>query len=182
MFSKINPKQIITDHFDTFTNHRTGKPMKTDYLVFFGIPLVVAIILVIVCKIKLDHNAGNILITSLSIFAALLFNLLLLVYDIVHKENNNSTIQEALKQIFANISFSIFISIITIFLLLVDFFFDDVFTSCIYFIASSFDFVIYWFIALFTLTLLMILKRIHSLLSNEFLEIMKNNNKTPRDH
>ena len=170
MFSKINPKSIITDHLQTLINHRTGKPMKTDYIVFFGIPLIIALIFVCLFKISLDQKAGNILITSLSIFAALLFNLLLLVYDIVRKEEKNPLIIKALKQVFANISFSIFISIVTVFLLLIDFFFNDIINSWCYIIASCFDFIIYWFVALFTLTLLMILKRIHNLLSNEFSE------------
>lgn len=168
MFDKINPKLIIIDHLKTLTNNRTGKPMKTDFFLFFGIPIVVAFVFLCLLRIELDGNSVGILTTSLSIFAALLFNLLLLVYDVVRKEENNPLRHEALKQIFANISFSIFVSIVAVFLLMIDFLFDSFFEKWYFAIGVGVDFVIYWFISLFTLTLLMILKRIHILLSKEF--------------
>jgi len=171
--SKLNVSSIITDHFATFKNFKTGKRKIGDYFVFLILPFVISIFF-ICFNILLTKELSNILITALSIFAALLFNLLLLTYDIINKNSHvnftDTTLKQKkqlkhkfLKEIYANISFSILISIISVILLLGNYFLP---CGLIYLL---FNFFSYFFIILFLLTLFLILKRIHILLSKEFI-------------
>ena len=165
MFSKIDVRCIVSDHLATLQDAATGRRMKTDYFVFFGLPIVVAFCLAFVLNLSLNQGAVGILVTSLSIFAALLFNLLLLIYDVVRKvERGSQGLKETfLSQIYSNISFAILVSIVSIIVLLVAYF--DLNGSCF---ALATSFAVYYLVTLFILTLFMILKRVHILLSREF--------------
>ena len=168
MLDKINPKNIILDHISTLKNYRTQKTSFGDIFTFFILPLIIGVFLLFFIKIEISDGVINILITSLSIFAALLFNLLLLVYEIVNGNGNKTKIKsKALKEIYSNISFSIFSSILAVILLLL--------YSIIYTYVNGkqifiwiINFLIYYLTITFLLTLFMILKRIHVLLSKEF--------------
>lgn len=165
MISKINTADIIKDHLRTLTNEHSGKVSVGDFLLFFGLPTIVGLAL-LWFKGVFGSNIGGILITAFSIFAALLFNLLLLVYDIVKKTDEPSLKRRFLKQIYSNISYAVFISIALIIFLLA------------YFVAMTSDklltarfvlaFFVYALSGNFVLTMLMILKRIHILLATEF--------------
>ena len=165
MLSKINIGRIVRDHLATLQDDATGRRMKSDYLVFFGLPIVVAFFLAFVLNLSVNQGAVGILVTSLSIFAALLFNLLLLIYDVVSKvEQGSRKLKERyLSQVYSNISFAILVSIVSIIVLLVAYF--DLDGSCF---ALATSFVVYYLVTLFLLTLFMILKRVHILLSREF--------------
>jgi len=133
---------------------------------------------------------------SLSVFAGLLFNLLLLVYDIIGKPNSNKRPLRAtlLKELSSNISFGILISVVTIILLLV---FSLATTSDVLtnhnVISNNINissnntneaydfalldaqtmpyllaFLIYYLVSIFILNLFMILKRFHIILRSEF--------------
>lgn len=166
MISKINVTNIFKDHISTLKDYHTGKYLKSDFILFFAVPLVVAI-LVFIFLGEISDTAVVVLATSLSIFAALLFNLLLLVYDSIRKEEKQSIEDKPrlllLKQIFYNISFGILISVLTIILLIL-------FSQNLYFciLQKIISFLAYYLITLFILTLLMILKRTHILISGEF--------------
>ena len=178
MFDKINIKNIIKDHFSTLVNERTGNKSVIDYFVFIGIPILISSLLVFVFD-DLKQFA-TILITSLSIFTGLLFNLILLTYDLI-KRNEAEPIQvdvenerktkldddkkvkgKILKQIFTNISYSILIAIFSIISLLLLYIWDHHLYKLII------VFLVYFFVVNFFLTLLMVLKRTHRLLSSEF--------------
>lgn len=167
MFNKINILQIIKDHFATLRDYGTKKQRVSDYLLFIGIPLLLSLVAWFL-KLRLVNDIINILITSLSIFAALLLNLLLLIFDIVRKNernidgsNNNERKLEFLKEIYSNISYSILISILTlIFLMLLNFIKNSL-------AGEICTLIIFTFLINFILSLLMILKRVHSLLSRE---------------
>jgi len=165
MFSKINIGRIIRDHLDTLRDDATGQRMISDYILFFGLPLVSSGLLLFGLSLPIDQGAVGILVTSLSVFAALLFNLLLLIYDIVRKaEGQNASLKEKfLGQIYANISFAILVSILSIIVLLAAYF--DLEGR---FFLSAASFTAYYLVSLFILTLFMILKRVHILLSREF--------------
>lgn len=166
MFNKINIKQIIADHLATLQSFRTGKVSIGDLVVFFGLPGVLSALIVWLLHYKLGRDFSNVLITSLSVFSALLFNLLLLIYDILRKEDKEKEESKLrrrfLKEIYANISFSILVSVITIILLLL--LFVDIQNEGI---ISIINFFIYFLVTNFILTLLMVLKRVHILLSQE---------------
>jgi protein-S-isoprenylcysteine O-methyltransferase Ste14 len=111
-------------------------------------------------------------VTSLSVFAALLFNLLLLTYDIIAKASTTEK-KIFLKEVYSNISYSILVAVITVVItLLFDIMapmireIDSVaITYAIYRILNGF---IYFIAGNFILSLLMVLKRIHVLMSTEF--------------
>ena len=71
---------IVLDHVGTWRDYSTEKYRPSDFLLFLGVPVAIAGVLVYFYG-NLRPNLITIVATSLSIFAALLFNLLLLVYD-----------------------------------------------------------------------------------------------------
>ncbi|KYC44579.1 MAG: hypothetical protein APG10_01603 [Candidatus Methanofastidiosum methylothiophilum] len=207
MLDKINITNIIKDHLNTLKDFRVVKKnggnfksapyYKEDLLLFFALPLLTSILL-LYFDLLLNKELANVLITSLSIFAALLFNLLLLIYDVNKKNNIISGDKHTLiGQIYSNISFSIFIAIITIIILIIFFLSSghiynqcleinsnnttminnttmvnaaSINTTCLNYslIATYlFSFTSYYLVVLFILTLFMILKRINLLLWDE---------------
>lgn len=182
LFEKIDTIQIIKDHIDTLYDYKTKNKRPADIILFFGIPIIISFILPLF-KIFISTNLANILITSLSVFAALLFNLLLLLFDALEKQKekckyryedgtvesreltkHENLIRTFMQEIFSNISFGIFISVLAIvFLLLTQMisvpYFSIFFQVCSYYLAIQ-----------FILTLFLVLKRIHLLLKEEFSE------------
>ena len=173
MLTKINIIKIISDHLLTLQDYRTKKTSSKDILLFYLLPVLISAFLV-ATEFKLKEGLVEILITSFSIFTALLFNLLLLTFDIVRekleltpgKENKDKLYYEIkkdlLKQAYANISYSIFVSILGLLFLLLSqiemcLLCKTILCGIIYFICFN-----------FILTLFLILTRIHTLLSNEF--------------
>jgi uncharacterized Tic20 family protein len=211
VLEKINVIKVFEEHFETLKKYNSDSYSLEDIFLFIILPAILAYAL-IRCNISLTNNVIIILVTSFSIFAALLFNLLLLIYDIVSKsngrksnENNNdiestaninegssnkiekkkkknlSLKEKLLKQTYVNISFNITISIISITFLLILYLMKETIAIAIdggnisQTILSVFQslipvlsFFIYYFLIQFMLTLFMILKRIHVLLSKEF--------------
>ena len=107
MFKKINVIEIVEKHLSTLKNHRTNKIHIPDVILFVLIPLFLSLALIYFRNL-LNKDMANILVTSFSIFAGLLLNLLLLVFDLVDKEgNNNDNIRNALEELYLNISFCI---------------------------------------------------------------------------
>ena len=170
MISKINILKIIVDHFETHKNYTNGKTNISELILFYVLPIAVALYLVLT-GIYFKESIVDILITSFSIFTALLFNLLLLVFDIIRRNSDNNGNEDQrkvklkntlLKQVYSNISYSILISIISLLLLL----FLQVVSNEV--VCKIINFVVFFMALNFILTLLQILKRIHILLSNEF--------------
>jgi hypothetical protein len=183
MFTKISVLKIIKDHILTLKNNQTKKISYLDIILFFIVPLIVSGIMVYL-GIFLNDSLVNALITSFSIFSALLFNLLLLVYDISEKDakstnsqtnssapKKNNIRQTVIKEIYINVSFSILVSLTTV-VILITYFLKP--SNCIVWIVNICSvqwllaLVIYYCVILFILTLLMILKRIYKLLAQEF--------------
>ncbi len=163
---KLNLIRIIRDHIQTLKNYNSGRYSFWDFVVFLLFPLVIAGCLTyFLCA--LNKDLINTLITSLSVFAALLFNLLLLIYDIVKKANPSDSFAELktrfLREIYANISYSILISMLAIILLLV-----SSLNVSNHFFQTALTYLVYFLLGNFILTLFMILRRVHILLSTEF--------------
>lgn len=160
MFTKIDLTKVILDHLETLRDMR-GKIVLSDIFVFFGIPVLVAAVIWF-SNVTFEDGFVNLLVTSLSIFAALLFNLLLLIYDIIRKPEVGRKIKtKFLKEIFSNISYSIMVSILTVILLMILNYDIKAINGIIQVLVT--------FLAVnFILTLLMILKRVHFLLAKEF--------------
>lgn len=167
MINKINVYDIVRDNYRTLVHDSDGSRSDWDIAMFVGVPLIASAALLFV-KGVFGQNIGGVLITAFSIFAALLFNLLLLVYDIVKKSEKAATGLKArfLKQVYSNISYSVFISIALIVILLA--YFVVMSSPRLIYVKNGLAFLVYFLSANFILTMLMILKRVHILLSKEF--------------
>jgi hypothetical protein len=182
MFSKISIFGIIKDHIGTLRDNRTNKIYIPDIILFFVIPGIISSVM-IQFEIRLNDGFVNALITSFSIFSALLFNLLLLVYSISDKPENNYNNSDALerdkvvrrrillREIYINISFLILISTIAVVSLLTYFLKSsncNIWAIDICSLKWLLALIVYYLAAQFILTLLMVLKRIYRLLSRAF--------------
>lgn len=170
MLDKVNILCIWRDHLDTLRDFGTGERRGADVMLFFATPMLV-VTLAIVIHGPMDGTEVAILITAFSIFAALLLNLLLLIFGLVRRNKSSDDVLadqriELLRETYSNISFCILISIAAIALLL------------LYLLDSRHNFVIpgldylmssfvYYMTTVFLLTLVMVLKRVHILLSKE---------------
>lgn len=182
MFEKLNIWCIIRDHFLTLRSGENilkedTKLSKVDLFLFVLFPLILATLLFLF-GVRLSNDNVNSMLTIFSIFTALLFNLLLLVFDITQNNYKNDRLSPrdkilkiVLKNIFSNISFLILNSIVLlIFLLLLIFNFEIVpaFETIENFLRGFAYITIYSLSINFILTLIMILKRIHLLLNKQF--------------
>lgn len=163
ILEKINIKQIIKNHLATLVNDNSKKSEFSDWLTFLIIPLIVAGILCYL-KIELSERAINIVITTLSILVGLLFNVIVILFDILKRDNSERIKNRLLKQLLTNISYSIFISLLIIFLTVMTFFQIEIWISIC-------TFLVYFFLSHFALTVLMILKRVYALFLNEMDEL-----------
>lgn len=167
MSSKINISQIVIDHLSTLRNENTGKISAVDIMIFLLVPLILAVISYLVGW-SLSKDATNLVVTAMSIFAGLMINVLVLIYTVaLNTKPTDETVEEAilekrfLRQIFANISFSICTSVLIVVVL-----------SCSYFLEAKAQLLVtsiaFLLLGNFLLTLLMTLKRLHILLSKRF--------------
>src|SRR5215831_11060237 len=114
--SKINPFRIISDHFRTLKEHGSTSMGIGDVFIFLLIPLILAGV-GFWRQINFKAETINIIVTAFSVFAALLFNLLMLIYGLVQRkdDSNESRLKAAfLKEIYSNISFTVFVSLLII--------------------------------------------------------------------
>jgi hypothetical protein len=117
--TKLNLTDILTDHIGTLKNVNTGKLSKLDLLVFFGIPVVLSVV-VYLLKIDLGPVSIGILISALSILAGLLINVLVLLYtvkEIGPTESQKSEQIALIKEVNANLLYEITLAILLVVLL-----------------------------------------------------------------
>ena len=186
MFDNINVWVIVKGHLKTLKVYRSDKTSTEDVILFLVIPFLGALSLVLFLDYRLDVDAINALITSLSVFSGLLFNLLLLIYDLLRKENtkddskiipeesirdeskeiseevSSSLRRTFLSHIYAHISFTILTAVLSITLLL--FLFIKINFPIL---TISINVAVIFLIINFILTMLMILQRVHILISTE---------------
>lgn len=181
MNSKINIGSLIKGHIKTLYNASTKKLDFSDIVTFFVLPALVAI-LGSFWGIFLSIDIISLLVNFGSIFTALLLSVLVLVYDQVGKVNeklnedknkNDSMLKlksSLLQDLYFNISYSMIVSLFLIMLCLVysmgsKFILDIPWTE----IELSINRLLFLPLIIFVtinllLTILMIIKRLHSLL------------------
>lgn len=159
MFSKINISTVLRKHFATLKNDNTQKLDWDDYLLFLVLPIFISIVL-IYFDCLLSDQLINIVVSSLSILVGLLFNIIVLLFDIIKRDSQQKIKNEILKEILANISFTIFISLISIIITLISY-------INIIWLKVTTNAILYFLLCLFFLTVLMILKRMFKLFENE---------------
>ncbi len=168
MLTKISIKDIILDHLSTIKNDNSKKMEFKDVFVFFIIPLIFPA-LMLYTKSYLKTGIIDTLITIFSIFVGLLLNVLVVIFDIIQK-GKSIIMKRLIKETFSNISFTILLSIFTILTLIICRLADKseceltVAWECTRIVSNAIS---YYFLILFLLTLLMIVRRIHIILSDE---------------
>lgn len=162
---KINVGRILAGHFKTLRNHNTGKVEFDDVFTFLILPIIGASTLSCF-GIQLNDSATNIIITTLSILVGLLFNVIVIIFDIIKRDSSKKMKNELLNELLTNISYSIVISILIICVTLLTYI--DIAT-----IRSVATWVVFLLIGNYFLTVLMILKRVYILFVNELDEIEK---------
>lgn len=171
MFNKINVIDIVADHYKTLVSFNTKKVKITDYFLFIGVPILVAFF-AYYFSIVISSNSAAVVTTAVTILAGLLFNLLILIHTINSHKKIYTTSKDTDKffmEIYANISYSILISLFCLVPLVYLSFSDNTEIEKNYkdILIYASSIVIFLIVHLF-LTLLMVLKRIHYLLSIEF--------------
>lgn len=173
MFDKVNVKAIISDHLSSFYDFRSSRRSWSDIILFWGTPICVAGI----CAWKgllLSTSSVNSILTAFSIFAGLLFNLLIMVLTFLQTSLNSKvpvelsdlmTRKQILREVTANLSFSILLSIAIVAVSVVaqsmagqNQYYIDRYASGILVIGTI----------NFSLTLVMLLKRMYKLMQFEF--------------
>src|SRR4051812_47041029 len=103
LVAKINVTPIVRAHIATLRDASLGstKVFKLDLGVFYGLPVLVALLSWVVIP---NDNLTASLITSLSVFAALLFNLLMLVLNVIEKRKGNRDFILLQRETYANIA------------------------------------------------------------------------------
>lgn len=175
ILTKINIGKIISSHLKTLRNDNSDKLEWDDVLTFLIIPIVGASALSYF-EIKLSNSATNIIITTLSILVGLLFNVIVIIFDILKRDSSKKIKNKLLNQLLTNISYSIIISLLIIVVTLLTYFNN-------YYVQIVASWLVYFLIGNYFLTVLMVLKRMYSLFINELDEIEKtantNNDKKP---
>lgn len=166
-FSKINVNEIFISHLKTLKNYRQTSYSVADIFIFFVFPIFTSAVVVFL-NFRLTKDFAGILINFFAILAGLLFNLLVLVYEVISKAvkqgnsyQENVLSLDRLEEISANISFEIVLSIFSLILLTISVAFLEGIPNIVL------SFVVFYLVSLFILTLFMILKRVHKLLAEE---------------
>ena len=179
MSTKFSTLQIVKDHIKTFRLDNNEGVDRISMIYNFLTPLILAILFLFFHNF-LVPSIITVLITVLSIFIALLLNLLFLMYSILTRRfqsggrdglpqnDNGNTVEDnyrtrLLKETYYNVQFSVLSCIyaliaIILYVLLPSELFLDLFLG----------FAVYYFLFLFIITLFMVLKRTHTLFSREF--------------
>jgi len=163
--AKVNVFPIITAHIDTFVDASTvsEKLYKPHLFMFYGTSLILAMLSFFVIP---GGDFISVVITSLSVFAALLFNLLMLVLSVIEKKKGNRTFILLQRETYANISYAILMALVTTALLIVPYFYPLTHkeNEPVTIAQIAFWGVVYFLLVNFGLTMAMILKRMHTIL------------------
>ena len=166
MISKVNIFPIIQGHLKTLSD-RTGEHiMWRDVIGFYGLPALVAIILVWK-QVVFQDKYINIGLVAHTVFIPLLVNVLFLIFSIVDQGNvhRSPKRKRLLDQLYDNVSYLIVISILSLFALAV--YSVNSLPNCLVWLDRG---VLYFLCLHGFLTALMVVKRIHILISKELEE------------
>lgn len=161
MSSLIDVFPIIRDHFSTLRSERTGKYMWDAVALFYGVPPSIGIVGILL-EWRVD-GVGNIL-AAFALLAGLLFNLLVLLFDVAVKAQSSSDERKLqfAKQIQSTVTYALLTSLVTVVVLGVE---SGMGGERIDRWVSGFVIAL---LAHFVLTLMMILRRIRAAFLNNF--------------
>jgi hypothetical protein len=178
-FERITPQYIIKAHLNTIRNNYSNKLYWSDVFLLFILPLIFGVFL-IYFNYLIEKEMSNNLLTILAISTPLLFSALMLLFDmalnVIDKEKllNKEVKLHVINDTLDNISFLIFLSLITLFVLGIYLLIwsnlhitSENISNYIYLI-QFFSFIIYSLVGMFLLNFLMILKKSHILIGSFF--------------
>lgn len=117
MIDKVNIAPIVAAHFRTFRSFESRRLAPGDFILFLILPLLLSVGLVI-SDVTLPSMAIGTLVTALSVFVGLFFNVLILVADLALRSDEQASRNRQLKiktrvarEVHANVSFAILISV-----------------------------------------------------------------------
>jgi len=167
---KIDVRSIVSHHFDTLYDYGTQRRSASDFVVFFGLPILAAV-LALWRGVRIRIDAVNGLLTAFAIFVAILPSVLLMVLTFLQTTQGDPAdrlVKERkrlLREITANLSYTILLSVALVALAIITLTLlrktEDPIgpVETFFLVAGSTNFV---------LTLLMVLKRMYALVLNEF--------------
>lgn len=163
---KLRVTGIIKGHLDSLRDDRTGKRSLRDLATFFILPVAVAADLCLFRGIVIDEGHLNVLLTVFSIFAALLFNFLMLIIQGKETPPANCRVDRekyrlCISQTYYNVSFATLLSVIAILLLWVISLWDSPGPL----VLRTVSWITVAVILMFFAVLLMVLKRIFNIYS-----------------
>ncbi len=169
----ISPKKIILAHIETFNSNDTDQLRVGPLLWAVGLPVLVSVAL-LVLGIRPVNKVPDMIGLILSIFASLLFNVLLMLYGEAKVDDQSEsapTRKKILKYLYQNTSFAILISVFTLAIVLLRVCLADE-KGHVSAVMNPFvlvlDFLLYACTAIFLTTLLIIVRRASELLSKIF--------------
>ncbi len=170
MPSKFSITEILLDQVRTLRDLRTKRASKFDIFLNLVFPGIISIIFIWCNRLILGAMINPIL-TAFSVFAALLLNMMVLIYTIVIRENSKDETSgkdklklSLLAQTYTNIQFAVLVSVFIIICLLL-----ILFLPYNIYIESALSFLIYYFIFVFIFTMFMVLKRTHIIMKREII-------------
>ena len=164
LLRKIDLRAILANHFATLVDDASGRKSGADFFLFYAVPVLPAAVMVW-RDVLLSDGAIGIMTTALAILAGLLFNLLVLLHRLSGPDESHPVkgkARELAKQVYANIAYTIIVSLVSLIPLVIAANFDS----------SENGRGVYGFIAVYlvihvVLTLFMVLKRMNVMLQDE---------------
>lgn len=157
---KINPKWIIKHHLESLVDGR-GKKHRKDYITFFVLPIFPAI-LIKCLGATLDKDMVDIINTGLALFAGLFLSVSIQLISIDNSKLQSDVAKRIRMQTVYNIAFLILVALVSIVLSYISLF-EGVESQIVIvpyaWFKASVDVIVYWFLGMFVLTVLMVLKR-----------------------
>ncbi len=162
MIKKINPGEIIAAHFSTFKKDRDSKICWGS--IIFQIILALVLAFIHTKWFEVNENVVGIVVSSASIVAGLLLNLMVLIYTLVTgrlriSKSNVSIMEKLASATIANIAFCILCSVILVVSALCN-------LTSIKWINILGHFSMCFFGTLVTLTIIIILVNFYTLINN----------------
>jgi len=160
LFSKPNIAFVVRKNIDTFYSYNTKKPLRGELYFSFLMPALISAVIVYLNR-ELTDTALQVIATAVSIFAALLFSLLILLYQTKPTSNGELSSRQIKiawtvlrTELPVNIGFTIIVALLTILFIVVTTLFEPVgYTACV---LAGF---IYYTFILFVISLMIVLKR-----------------------
>jgi len=169
MIEKINVFSIVVRHMDTFREGEVhqNRLYTLDLLLFYGLPAAVCVIYYFL-NFSVQNNLVNVGLTVYSIFFGLLLNLLVLIHAVSNglkykssEKSHKNKVMKLLLSMSNNIGYSVFISAIVLLLLVAFHLFDEGL------VRNTLTYMIIYLSVNFGLTLLLVLKRAHIILTED---------------